>query len=179
MPEEIEADPELKEGFRKSVEFKLAEHWKDPEDRGFMSFGLVQLGQVVATLGDGELAYLCLRHLVNRFWLNNLASMHNHRHLFNMDISGGQPALIIQMLVGSEPGKIRLLPALPEQWPEGSIEGVLCRGAIEVERMDWNPEEVEVSLRSKLKQTIELEVGGNLHTVSLPAGKKISVRLER
>ncbi|HKK17973.1 MAG TPA: glycoside hydrolase N-terminal domain-containing protein [Opitutales bacterium] len=179
MPDEIEADPELKEGFRKSVEFKLAEHWKDPTDRGFMSFGLVQLGQVVSTLGDSELSYLCLRHLVNRFWLNNLASMHNHRHLFNMDISGGQPALIIQMLVGSELGKIRLLPALPEQWPEGSIEGVLARGAIEIERMEWNPEEVEVALRSDETQTITLELGGTLRTVTLPAGRTERIRLER
>jgi hypothetical protein len=179
MPDEIEADPQLKEGFRKSVEFKLAEHWKDPTDRGFMSFGLVQLGQVVSTLGDSELSYLCLRHLVNRFWLNNLASMHNHRHLFNMDISGGQPALIIQMLVGSELGKIRLLPALPEQWPEGSIEGVLCRGAIEIERLEWNPEEVEVALRSDETQTITLELGETLHTVTLPAGRTERIRLER
>jgi len=179
MPDEIKADSELKEGFRKSVEFKLAEHWKDPEDRGFMSFGLVQLGQVVSTLGDSELSYLCLRHLVNRFWLNNLASMHNHRHLFNMDISGGQPALIIQMLVGSELGKIRLLPALPEQWPTGSIEGVLARGAIEIERLEWDPEEVEVELRSSKSQTISLELDGKLHTVSLSAGKQVSVQLDR
>ena len=179
MPDEIEADPKLKEGFRKSVEFKLAEHWKDPEDRGFMSFGLVQLGQVVSTLGDGELSYLCLRHLVNRFWLNNLASMHNHRHLFNMDISGGQPALIIQMLVGSKLGEIRLLPALPAQWPEGSIEGVLARGAIEIERLEWNPEEVELSLRSKSEQSVNLKLGDSSKQVALPAGKTVSLRLKR
>jgi len=41
---------------------------------------------------------------VNRFWLNNLASMHNHRSLFNMDISGGMPSVIIKMLVASDPG---------------------------------------------------------------------------
>ncbi|MGB0744235.1 MAG: glycosyl hydrolase family 95 catalytic domain-containing protein, partial [Opitutales bacterium] len=179
MPEELDADPELKEGFRKSVEFKLAEHWKDPEDFGFMSFGLVQLGQVVSTLGDGELAYLCLRHLVNRFWLNNLASMHNHRNLFNMDISGGQPALIIQMLVGSVPGKIRLLPALPEEWPEGSIEGVLARGAIAIERLEWSQKQVKVALRSKNDQTIALEIGHKSEDVILPAGKTVSVQLER
>ena len=105
--------------------------------------------------------------------------MHNHRHLFNMDISGGQPALIIQMLVGSEPGHIRLLPALPEQWPTGSIEGVLARGAIEIERLEWTPEKVEVALRSKEKQTITLELDGTLHTISLPAGKSVQITLDR
>ncbi|MDX1680826.1 MAG: glycoside hydrolase family 95 protein [Akkermansiaceae bacterium] len=164
MPEEIEKDPELLEGFRKSVEFKLAEHWKDPEDRGFMSFGLVQLGQVVSTLGDGELSYLCLRHLVNRFWLNNLASMHNHRHLFNMDISGGQPALIIQMLIGSDLGEISLLPALPKEWPKGSLEGVLCRGAIEIHQLKWDGKKIEVELTSPADQEIELTVPAEIKT---------------
>ena len=69
---------------------------------------------VVTSLGEGELAYHCLTHLVNRFWLNNLASMHNHRSLLNMDISGGMPAVIIKMLVASEPGRVQLLPALPQ-----------------------------------------------------------------
>ena len=164
LPQEIEADAKLLEGFRKSVEFKLAEYWKDPEDRGFMSFGLVQLGQVVSTLGDGELSYLCLRHLVNRFWLNNLASMHNHRHLFNMDISGGQPALIIQMLVGSDIGKIKLLPALPKEWSKGSIEGVLCRGAIEINSLKWDDKTIEVELTSKTDQQVELILPGDIRS---------------
>lgn len=186
MPDEIAKDPELIEGFRKSVEFKLAEHWKDPEDRGFMSFGLVQLGQVVSTLGDSELSYLCLRHLVNRFWLNNLASMHNHRHLFNMDISGGQPALIIQMLVGSDLGEISLLPALPKQWSKGSIEGVLCRGAIEINRLQWDGKQIEVELTSKSDQEVSIilpgeiagsKAGNNTLTASLEAGKKATFKI--
>jgi len=179
MPDEIESNPELMEGFRKSVEFKLAEYWKDPKDRGFMSFGLIQLGQVVSTLGNGELAYLCLRHLVNRFWLNNLASMHNHRHLFNMDISGGQPALIIQMLVGSEVGEIRLLPALPEQWPTGSVEGVLARGAVEIERLEWTLSSATVALRSKKTQTLALKLGDKTQEVALPAGETITIKMDR
>ena len=55
-------------------------HWKNNQV-GFMSFGLVQLGQAATSLGEGELAYHCLKHLANRFWLNNMASMHNHRAL--------------------------------------------------------------------------------------------------
>lgn len=174
MPGEIAADENLQAGFRKSVEFKLAEHWKNKEDRGFMSFGLIQLGQVVSTLSDGELAHLCLRHLVNRFWLNNLASMHNHRHLFNMDISGGQPALVIQMLVGSDVGRISLLPARPKAWTTGTLEGVLCRGAIHLDRLHWAPNQIEVELRSKETQTIRLELpGGSSQPVKLPAGELV------
>lgn len=44
-----------------------------------------------------------------------------------MDISGGMPDVIIKMLANSLPGKVQLLPAVPEQWPQGTIEGILCR----------------------------------------------------
>jgi alpha-L-fucosidase 2 len=194
MPKEIAQSPELRAAFRKSIEYKLDKHWKDNQ-RGFMSFGLVQLGQAATSLGEGELAYHCLKHLVNRFWLNNLASMHNHRSLFNMDISGGMPAVIIKMLVASDLGRIQLLPALPAAWPSGRIEGVLCRGAIEISCLQWDGNQIEVTLRSAKSQTVVLElpseisqlsvtddlakVGSadqsNQRTVALPSGQSVSL----
>jgi len=130
----------------------------------------VQLGQAATSLGEGELAYHCLKHLVNRFWLNNLASMHNHRSLFNMDISGGMPAVIIKMLVASELGKIRLLPALPAAWPAGRIEGVLCRGAIEIRRLQWDGKRIEVTLSSVNSQTVLLELPAEISQLSITDG---------
>jgi hypothetical protein len=194
LPEEIANDPEIRTAFRKSIEFKLDTHWRNNQ-RGFMSFGLVQLGQAATSLGEGELAYHCLRHLVNRFWLNNLASMHNHRSLFNMDISGGMPAVIIKMLVASELGRIRLLPALPAAWPSGRIEGVLCRGAIEIQSLKWDGKQIHVVLKSAKSQTVVLELPtaisqlsitdsvaktgpadqANQRTVALPAGRSVAL----
>ena len=136
-----------------------------------MSFGLVQLGQAATSLRESEMAYECLIHLVNRFWLHNLASMHNHKTLFNMDISGGMPAVIIKMLVASEPGRIQLLPALPKAWPDGSIEGVLCRGQIEIKSLHWAPNGILVTLMSSSKQTITLETPGDITKVTVAQGK--------
>jgi hypothetical protein len=169
MPEEIAQSPELQAAFRKSIEYKLDKHWKNNQ-RGFMSFGLVQLGQAATSLGESELAYHCLKHLVNRFWLNNLASMHNHRSLFNMDISGGMPAVIIKMLVASEPGRIQLLPALPAAWPSGRIEGVLCRGAIEIQCLEWDSKRIEVTLTSAESQTVVLELPTEIAQLSITDG---------
>jgi hypothetical protein len=169
IPPEIAGHPELRAAFKKSIEYKLEKHWKDNQ-RGFMSFGLVQLGQAATSLGESELAYHCLRHLVNRFWLNNLASMHNHRSLFNMDISGGMPAVIIKMLVASEVGRIQLLPSLPTAWPQGQIEGVLCRGAIEIERLRWDGNQVEVALRSSKPQSVVLEMPSDIDQLSVTSG---------
>jgi len=169
MPEEIARSPELQAAFRKSIEYKLDKHWRNNQ-RGFMSFGLVQLGQAATSLGEGELAYHCLRHLVNRFWLNNLASMHNHRSLFNMDISGGMPAVIIKMLVASEVGKIQLLPSLPAAWPAGRIEGVLCRGAIEIQSLEWDGKQVTVTLSSSKSQNVILELPSEIAQLSITGG---------
>jgi hypothetical protein len=159
----------LQAAFRKSIEYKLDKHWKNNQ-RGFMSFGLVQLGQAATSLGEGELAYHCLKHLVNRFWLNNLASMHNHRSLFNMDISGGMPAVIIKMLVASDVGKIQLLPALPAAWPAGRIEGMLCRGAVQVNSLQWDGNKIEVTLTSSKPQTVVLQLPAEIAQLSVTGG---------
>jgi len=194
LPQEIADSPELQLAFIKSVEDKLERYWKDNE-RGFMSFGIVQLGQVAASLGYGEIVHHCLQHLVDGFWLNNLASMHNRRVLFNMDISGGQPSVVIKALADSFPGKVRLFPALPEAWNTGTIEGILCRGAIEINRLHWNDGQVEVELTSKNAQTLDLVLPGDISEISgegvtiadgssaserkitLPAGTKVSLKL--
>jgi hypothetical protein len=194
LPDEIANSPKLRSAFIKSVEDKLERYWKDNQ-RGFMSFGIVQLGQISASLGHGELVHHCLKHLVNGFWLNNLASMHNRRALFNMDISGGQPSVIIKALADSFPGKIRLLPALPKEWNKGTIEGVLCRGAIVLNRLHWDDDKVEVEMSSNKAQEITLVLpreiseiqsegatvaaGANTRErkITLPAGKKITLTI--
>ena len=140
-----------------------------------MSFGLVQLGQAATSLGDEDLAYRCLTQLINRFWLNNLASMHNHRSLFNMDISGGMPSVIIKMLVASDPGRLQLMPALPKAWPTGTIEGVLCRGQIEVKRLHWSPDGLEATLRSGKAQTVLLELPAEISAITVEGkGAKVA-----
>ena len=169
MPEEIANNRELRAAFKRIIEIKLNKHWK--EGSGFMSFGLVQLGQAATSLEESELAYECLTHLVNRYWLNNLASLHNHKSLFNMDISGGMPAVIIKMLVASEPGKVKLLPALPAAWPSGVIEGVLCRGQIEIKRLDWSKDRILISLVSAKNQSITLETPAEISVISVKKGK--------
>ncbi len=123
MPDEIARSPELQDAFRRVIELKLDRHWSNWERRGgYMSFGLVQVGLAAASLGDTDLAWRSLVPLINHYWFHNLASTHNYRSLFNMDISGGMPAVLIKMLASSEPGEIQLFPALPEAWPSGNIE---------------------------------------------------------
>ncbi len=199
MPNEIASSPRLRAAFKRVIELKLERHWTNWEKQGgFMSFGLVQLGQAATSLGDGELAYRCLVPLANRYWYSSLASTHNYKKLFNTDISGGMPAVIIKMLVASDPGVVRLLPARPDAWPAGAIEGVLCRGQVEVKRLQWDGRSVHAVLRSAKRQSITLVApaaianatakGGNMtslatrgadsRTLLLPAGTDVVVDLE-
>ncbi|HYW78925.1 MAG TPA: glycoside hydrolase N-terminal domain-containing protein, partial [Thermoguttaceae bacterium] len=169
LPEEIADSPELRDAFKRLINIKLDKHWQN-NSSGFMSFGIVQLGQASTSLGEPEMAYRCLVHLVNRYWLSNLASMHNHKTLFNMDISGGMPAVIIKMLVGSSPGELKLLPALPPAWPSGAIEGVLCRGQIEIKRLEWSDQSVLVTLISGKTQSVDLTMPAEIATISVKQG---------
>jgi hypothetical protein len=172
LPEEIAARPALRAAFRRTIELKLERHWAASlKKNAFMSFGLVQLGQAATSLGDAALAYQCLVPLATRYWYNNLASTHNARALFNTDISGGMPAVIIKMLVASSPGEIHLLPALPEAWPSGAIEGILCRGQIEVKSLRWQRGRIVVSLRSGREQQVLVSTPFPIRTAAVTAGK--------
>jgi hypothetical protein len=174
MPEAIERDPAVQAGFRKIIDYKLNTYWKD-NAVGFMSFGLVQLGQAATSLKDKELSYQCLIPLVQRYWLNNLASMHNHKTLFNMDISGGMPAVILKMLAEADVRRLQLLPALPKEWATGSVDGILCRGQLEIKRMQWSPEGVVVTLLSGKTQELRIEVPCDIVTVDAPVSFKTDV----
>jgi hypothetical protein len=77
------------------------------------------------------------------------------------------------MLVDSQPGWIELLPALPAGWYEGRIEGIRCRGNIEIRSLDWSQQTVRATLRSAADQTIQLRMPGETtpRAVTLPAGR--------
>ena len=175
LPDSIGNDPRLMEAFRVALQKRT--DWRRATGGGEMAFGQVQMGAVAANLRNPALAYENLGMLSNWYWFTeSMMTAHNPHTIFNTDIAGGIPQLVIQMLVGSQPGWIELLPALPTQWPSGSIEGVLCRGQVEIRRLVWEPGKVTVTLRSQIDQTVDLRTHGGTthHEVRLPAGQDIT-----
>ena len=174
---EIARDPRILAAARKAVADKAAVRCRDKKG-GVMGFGTVQIGLAAASLRDAETVWRVIDNLSTLYWFPTFAAAHNcgrnGPEIFNADICGGLPAVMIDMLVQSKPGEITLLPALPDNLPRGTLEGALLRGAITVERLEWSPDSVTVELRSPKTQEVTLRTGPR--AVSLTLNENRSVR---
>jgi hypothetical protein len=127
------------------LEWRLADPRPTPGHME-MAFGLVQLGLAAARLGAAEAAHRCALLLARDHWGTNGVSLHDAGAIFNVDASGGLPALVAAMLVGSHPGTVMLLPALPDAWPDGRVEGLRLRGGLLLDSLAWSADGAEAVL---------------------------------
>ncbi|MCX7047234.1 MAG: hypothetical protein NTX50_17315 [Candidatus Sumerlaeota bacterium] len=126
------------------------------------SFGRVQSGVSAAYLGMAEEAYSRLKVMAVKRSMNpSLITSHEpNAGIFNTDGNGGIPQIVNTMLVFSRPGRIDLLPALPVEWPTGSIKGILACSNCTVD-LDWKDGKViRYRITSPKQQQITLCVNG-------------------
>ena len=83
-------------------------------------------------------------------------------HPFQIDGNLGGAGIIAEMLLQSHRGVIRLLPALPAAWSEGSATGFCARGGFEVD-LDWRDGRLcEARVRSRLGHNCRVRAAGPL-----------------
>jgi alpha-L-fucosidase 2 len=95
---------------------------------------------------------------------------------FQIDSNFGGTAGVAEMLLQSTPTTVTLLPALPQQWAQGSIKGLRARGGIEVD-IDWADGKVtQATLTSEKGATTTVGYNGKKRRVTIPAGGSITLR---
>ena len=146
------------------------------EARGDISTGWATAWRIClrARLGEGERAHSILNGLLGP--KRTYPNMFDAHPPFQIDGNFGGATGILEMLVQDWGDELRLLPALPSAWPDGSLKGLRARGALLVD-LDWQGgRAVRAAVQGPAGAEIRLRRGDLLETVMLDARGSWSAR---
>jgi alpha-L-fucosidase 2 len=122
---------------------------------------------ILARLGEGDRAENLLRRMLTDISIHPREEDSDQVPSFegNQGIQG-VTAGIAEMLIQSQGGEIRLLPALPKAWPQGKVEGLRARGGFVVDIVWRNGMLNSVKVRSIQGHRCRLHYAGK--TIEFP-----------
>jgi alpha-L-fucosidase 2 len=137
-----------------------------------------------ARLLDGNHAYELIKLIFNPVSSRNTSynggggsylNLFDAHPPFQIDGNFGAAAGIVEMLIQSHQGYIQLLPALPDELPEGEISGVCARGAFEFS-FNWKDGILQqVEVLSKAGETCRLKYGDIITEFNTQEGEKYNL----
>ncbi|WP_320773211.1 glycosyl hydrolase family 95 catalytic domain-containing protein [Streptomyces sp. CRN 30] len=164
--------PELAAAAHRALELRGAEN---DSAHGHLHHALV-----AARLRDGErVAHALGAVLGGDYFHASLMSAHYpRRDVYNADAAHTLPAVLLEALVQSAPGRLVLLPAPPPALAEGELRGVRTRFGAVLD-LTWTPTEATAVLRPDRTTHIELRTpSGDAEPLDLVAGEARVLHLE-
>jgi alpha-L-fucosidase 2 len=164
-------DPEMKSAVEESLAHRLE------NGGGHTGWSRAWITGLFARLGRGDMAHENLRQLLAKSTLDNLFDSHPP---FQIDGNFGGCAAIVEMLIQSHETEgavplIRLLPALPEEWPDGSLRGIRARGGFELAVVWQNGAHKETSIRSQSGGRCILQYAESRKEVELEPREEVTI----
>ena len=151
------------------------ENWEDT------GWARALLALYSARLGEAPQAYRHLVSMQTQLTGGNLLVMHpptrgagSFMEVYELDGNTGFSMAVMEMLIQSHEECIRLLPALPEMWPVGKLEGAVVRGGIILDLYWEQGKPVKAALLSEADRTLTLRYADTVRECHLKAGQKIS-----